>query len=612
MLCQVCGSDNQEDLEVCAQCQYPLYVVSGPLGGDTTVGGLLQESEALSLDEHLLERVSILEEAVRKTAETSRRLLRLVRQQEEQIVVAEAAISGLRSLVVDRGIVTQDEWEQLFAGERAFRVASLEERDRLMERKEEILADFVGEDREEFLSRLLEADVALTEFDYPTAMDALKSAWILQKDNRELALFLAETALRAEHNDAALEFYQSVLKSHPDDPEALVNVGVLLYQGGASEEARAMLERSQEVAPDHFLSLLSLGVVYLETDRLKEALELLKRAVEIERVSQSLYAYACCHHALGHPKKTVDLLKETVQMDPTYEEAYHLLGTTYLELGWRTKALETFREALDLNPRRLRYLDLVERLSRGGRGPSDDLGQGARVRQTVDGALRSGKPEIALEAYTKALESDHVESELRLEAVSTAYRLGRADLVQAWAQSPTPIEDALIRVTLSMIRIAALRDRKDIEGANLLARNILAEEESSWAQAVAFEEMAWNILEDQGDLEVALGYAQSSVELAPEELYPFSLMILGWVQYHRGEFDKAVESLGRASEGEADRTTLTHLGLALLAAGREEEAREILTVARETDEGRGLIGRMLEFIHTGEALVGRTRSGRGE
>lgn len=582
------------------------------MGGDATVGGLLQESETLSLDEHLLERVSILEEAVRKTAETSRRLLRLVRQQEEQIVVAEAAISSLRSLAVDRGIVTLDEWERLFAGERAFRVASLEERDRLMDHKEEILAEYVGEDREEFLRWLREADQALTQFDYPSAMDALKRAWQLQRDNRELALFLAETALRAEQHEAALEFYQSVLQFHPDDPEALVNVGVLLYQSGSPEEARAALERSHDVAPDHFLALLSLGVVYLETGRLNEALPLLERAVEVERVSQSLYAYACCFHALGRPKKAVALLKETVQLDPTYEEAYHLLGTTYLELGWRTKALEVFRQALDLNPRCLRYLDLVERLSRRGLDLPEDPHQGDRLRQTVEGALRSGQPEIALEAYAKALDSPEVGPELRLEAVSAAYRLGRMDLVHSWARAPTPVEDTAIRVTLSMIRIAALRDQKDIEGANLLARNILAAEESSWAQAIAYEEMAWNILEDQGDLNVALGYAQSSVELAPEELHPFSLMILGWVQYHRGEFDKAVESLGRASEGESDRTTLTHLGLALLAAGREEDAREILTVAREADEGRGLIGRMLEFIHTGEALVGRTRNGRGE
>ena len=60
LLCQACGAPNAADLELCGRCHQKLFVLSGPeaeesqeMGGET--GG------DFSLDEHLLERVSILE-----------------------------------------------------------------------------------------------------------------------------------------------------------------------------------------------------------------------------------------------------------------------------------------------------------------------------------------------------------------------------------------------------------------------------------------------------------------------------------------------------------------------------------------------------------------------
>ena len=90
------------------------------------------------------------------------------------------------------------------------------------------------------------------------------------------------------------------------------------------------------------------------------------------------------------------------------------------------------------------------------------------------------------------------------------------------------------------------------------------------------------------DLDEALDYARRSVELAPDEIKQFPLAALGWVHYKRKEFDKAIDFLSKSSELGPSSTTLTHLGMALLAHGEEDQARNVLAHARTLGEqGRG-------------------------
>ncbi len=60
---------------------------------------------------------------------------------------------------------------------------------------------------------------------------------------------------------------------------------------------------------------------------------------------------------------------------------------------------------------------------------------------------------------------------------------------------------------------------------------------------------------------------------APDELKPYPLAALGWVHYKRQEFDRAIDCLRRSSERAAAPTTLHHLGMAYLAAGKPRRRR---------------------------------------
>jgi len=66
LLCQLCGVANPDDLENCRNCGHKLLVVSGVTRTDLDPDDddLLEAQE--QLDEHLLERITSLEEAMRK------------------------------------------------------------------------------------------------------------------------------------------------------------------------------------------------------------------------------------------------------------------------------------------------------------------------------------------------------------------------------------------------------------------------------------------------------------------------------------------------------------------------------------------------------------------
>jgi len=70
MFCQVCGLRNPDDEEFCARCNSKLLVLSGV--------GVVEETgeppEEIPFDEHLLERISTLEDVVKRTAEAVKSL----------------------------------------------------------------------------------------------------------------------------------------------------------------------------------------------------------------------------------------------------------------------------------------------------------------------------------------------------------------------------------------------------------------------------------------------------------------------------------------------------------------------------------------------------------
>ena len=109
MLCQTCSAFNDDDREFCFRCQNKLLVLSGVTAFEEDEIEDYEEQEDLSLDEHLLERVSGLEEIVKRTAETLRSAVEAVQKHERAIFVNQTGLLSVKELLEKKNIVSADE-----------------------------------------------------------------------------------------------------------------------------------------------------------------------------------------------------------------------------------------------------------------------------------------------------------------------------------------------------------------------------------------------------------------------------------------------------------------------------------------------------------------------
>src|SRR5213592_1698018 len=102
MLCQTCSAPNDDDREFCYRCQNKLLVLSGVTAFEEAEIEDYEEEEDLSLDEHLLERVSGLEEIVKRSAETLRSIAEAVQKHERAIFVNQTGLLSAKELLRKR------------------------------------------------------------------------------------------------------------------------------------------------------------------------------------------------------------------------------------------------------------------------------------------------------------------------------------------------------------------------------------------------------------------------------------------------------------------------------------------------------------------------------
>ena len=608
LLCQSCGTANPVDQEICLRCHQKLMVISGAAAaeGDGFEGD--RESD-FSLDEHLLERVSILEEAVKRTAETVSKLIAAVHKQEKNLLVSQTGFATLRELLERRRTIGREEWAELWQSKMEYQLRALEKRERFMAVKDRVGALYQGNRRKLFAQHLDDAEYALYAFDVDRARHSLEQALKLDRGNYELLLFLGETSFNEGDPDSALGYFQRVLEEKPDQFEALVFSGVIRHERGDFARAETLLKAAVAEYPDAFLPHFSLGASYASHGELSKAVAYLERAIDIDPVPQALYLLGNCHYEMGRASKAIQCLQEAVRLDPAFEEAYYLLGLACLDRHWNQKALDAFREAQRLNPRRLRYQDLVQFLSGRSEPLSGLEGETGAAVARAEVRLAAGDSSGALAIYQGALAEAPDNPALWMSYGLVCLSLDRREELETAARRVLELEPSeMLRATASAALIAALRSEGKYREGNRIGRALLDDGASNFARTIAYYEMAYNLAEMEEDLEEALEYARRALDLAPDELKQFPLAALGWVHYKRREFAQAVECLSRSNELGPSSTTLTHLGMALLAAGDEEEARGAFGKARSLEPRVGALEeKMMECMKDSARLLERVR-----
>jgi tetratricopeptide (TPR) repeat protein len=550
VLCQLCGVANPDGIEHCRSCGQKLLVVSGLSSADTELDDdvLLEAQE--QLDEHLLERITSLEEAIRKLGTAVSSIGERLGQLEHSLSVAHAGVETVANLLEEEGVVTRTEiadgWER--TANRELTVRDLGRRLRARESRILSHAKHDGSATDVFSQKLRSLEPALLDRDLDGVHDILADLGEMAPNNDELWSLIGETAFSTGEPEIAESAFRRVLELRGPHFETLVYLGNSAADLGHWDRALEALERARTMVPESFLPDFALGGIELRRGNHRRAIHHLEASVEREEIPQALYLLGSCHLQLGKSGRAITALKRAVELDPSFEEAIDHLGAAYLHRGWNRLALETFRRLERLDPQRLRYRETVRLLADQ---PPAGLSSGVeRLIDRAEGALAGGDGDIALDLYEAAGRELPEEPALHATAALLASTLGRTRRAVAHARrvlddrsAGSPFTAAATAALLESLRVAG-RPR----AARRVADAIYREGTDDFSRGIAAYELALVESELDGDLGRARALAREALESTPRELRSYPLAALAAIELRRGRLTEARSYLERATE----------------------------------------------------------------
>ena len=246
------------------------------------------------------------------------------------------------------------------------------------------------------------------------------------------------------------------------------------------------------------------------------------------------------------------------------------------------------------NPVRLAHVQLL--LARAAEQRHDDA-DAARWLAQIDAkdadlqvvALRAellarqGKLAEALKMIRAANASTPAEQRYRLltevQLLLDEKKLAEAREVLAKANAETPDDiDLVYQEAMVDERLNRLDDME-----RLLRRILVLQPDNSQA----LNALGYSLADRNLRLDEALTMVRQAHELSPAD--PFIVDSLGWVEYRMGHFDAAATLLAQAYSSRKDTEIAAHLGEALWADGKHDEAARVLRDAHRLDAGNEVL-----------------------
>ncbi len=404
------------------------------------------------------------------------------------------------------------------------------------------------------------ARLALRSGDFELALENAEAAIELDPDWLDAELLYARTLLVAGRTDEALALGEQLANEYDDVPPVQLQYAELLLSAGRSERAEARLNAILDDNPGMPEAIRALAFLTLTTEQYEESEGHFNALRTNEDYRDEAFYY------LG---RIAEAQEESLQATRSYSRVTQ--GTHAVEAQIRTAliilseqndragALRHLEEFGNANPR----FSSEMMLARGQL--LLQAGEPERAMQLVDDAL-SRSPDDA------ALQDAHVQ----LHVILAQDAMDRGRLDEAEQRLEAGLERYPQSTSLRYSRALLLqRQGRMRRSADVLEALV----EDSPNNAAALNALGY-LLTDQFDRHAeAREYIQRALAMDPDS--PAIIDSMGWVLYHLGEHEAALDYLERAYRLEADPEIAAHLVDVHLALGQHEQARQIFTQAIE-------------------------------
>lgn len=384
----------------------------------------------------------------------------------------------------------------------------------------------------------LEAMASLEQGDLVMARRQFNAIEASYPDYAGALVGLAEVDLQQDQPEQAIEHARRATEIAPDIPQVWLAFGNVLAATVSLDEADQAYRESITLDPDYAAARLARGNLLLRGFRKPaEALPELKRAVEIDpQLATGFFALGSAHGALGQEQPAVEAFKEAARLAPMDPLPMHTLGRLLAQYGRMAEAESALSQAVKVAPG-----SLAARLDRG------------------DVFTERGRYAEAMNDYRHVLGYQSDNHQLRMKLALVTQRYG------------------------------------DLDAAAELYRTLITQNDSA---ALAYNNLAWIEVLQEGDLDDAHGWASKAVELAPE--VPQFLDTLAWVERGLQNTSRAMYLLEKAAEIDPPQFSVHYhmgilaqeLGDADLAIAQLQRALELDPQAKDSADAKARLQRL--------------------
>ena len=224
--------------------------------------------------------------------------------------------------------------------------------------------------------------------------------------------FLGLRAFEHGQLDEAVDHLQRAAAAQPSNAFIRANLGTMFQQRGQTDEAIACYRRALEINPSLPHAHNNLGAALKQQGDFDEALQSYQRAVSLKP------DYAEAHSNLGNLLKQFGRLEDalaaqrrSIEINPSYAEGHNNLGLALVARGAFEEALDCYRRALQLKPN---YAEAY-----------DNIGSALRSLGDIEGAMRAYEEAVALAPKFPGARNNLgalLQSQQRLEEAIACYR----------------------------------------------------------------------------------------------------------------------------------------------------------------------------------------------
>jgi predicted O-linked N-acetylglucosamine transferase (SPINDLY family) len=213
----------------------------------------------------------------------------------------------------------------------------------------------------------------------------------------------------------------------------------MAQRSGSLARAEQLWEQVLQYQANRADALYWLGVIRLQTGRIEQGMESVRRSIASDPMQPSAYsALGNALRILNRPVDALDQYRRALELDPRHVPALNNQGNALLDLGRPLEALESYERALRLRPdhhgaliNRSKTLLTLRRLDAAlasldqcvALSPNDPESHQARG----DVLLELWRPEAAVRSYERALELDPARVPTLYKRSIAMVQLGRHD-----------------------------------------------------------------------------------------------------------------------------------------------------------------------------------------